>query len=313
MQQERQAGRHRRAVAERLEEALHAREGQRREEVLQVEVQDDGLAHVRRRVRHDRSPRHEAVGGGLGLEPLEHRGEHPLLRLRQGRLRRADGADAAGLLGDAVAVVVHERRAAPVEGEPAQAANGDADRRRELDGRVEDGQATLRQLRRVAREPLQPGAHPLAGVDEQPLPLLVPRGAPLRRPRLAQLLLLGAPLLALLPPALALLAQRRLGVRGAALAGRTRAQRGELRVDLLALLDLLGRRRGQALGHRPEPVDAHPLEHPVQVRAGDAPVELLLVVVHHRGSRPAAGRGDRGWRGTTRSNLRTTSDVLVPL
>src|SRR4051794_11986913 len=65
-------GEHRRhvpAVAEFLEQALDAAEGDRREEVLQVEVEDDLAAGMRRRIGDDRTARYEPVRRVLNLQP----------------------------------------------------------------------------------------------------------------------------------------------------------------------------------------------------------------------------------------------------
>jgi hypothetical protein len=77
-----------------LEEARDAPPVNRREEVDEIELQDDGGPDVRRRVRDRRAAGQEAMGGGVHWHLREKLVEHLPLRRAERLARRGDAANA---------------------------------------------------------------------------------------------------------------------------------------------------------------------------------------------------------------------------
>src|ERR1017187_7096146 len=82
-------------VAERAKHGLNPRGPERGEEILEVETEDNATARVRGGKSSDRSPFHEAVGGGMGRDFIQNLGQNLTLQFFQMPFRCFDQSKAA--------------------------------------------------------------------------------------------------------------------------------------------------------------------------------------------------------------------------
>ncbi len=259
-------------VAETAELALHAPEGEGREEVLEVEVDHDLAADMCPGIGQDRAARHEAVRRLVHRHLAEDRVEHPVLRALEARHRGRDQPLAAGLLRQGEALVVADARERAVVGEEAQFGQRNADRVGQRPGAGEVRQAGLERRRR--RVGMQAGRDLRAEEEHLAVAPRVPGERPVvTAPRVTELRLLASGQRLLLA-ALVHRLERRLGVAPEPL---LRVEVGDLALDVAAPLDQCGGKIGLRLVAGPEAEADHFFEDDLVLRrVPDAVVELLL-------------------------------------
>ena len=92
---------HRFGVTQHSENSLNARASDGGKEILQVHLQDDALAHVRRQEGLDRPAFDEPVGGGMRRDLVDYLREYLPLQLFQPRLGRFNQSNRARILSPA--------------------------------------------------------------------------------------------------------------------------------------------------------------------------------------------------------------------